>query len=120
MVIKETGKFSFEVQVLNATGFVILRKELSHSLIYEINTEQAYFKWLQKVEGYQVVEIGFEGKRDAAMSLKFAVLQCLYEINTKKRLQDAIAEDEITYMKRISDKPEKINESIIKTYDDHK
>lgn len=51
------------------------------------------------------------------MSLKFAILQCLYEVNTKKKLQDAIAEDELTYMRRISDKPDMMNEKIIKTYD---
>jgi hypothetical protein len=31
------------------------------------------------------------GKRDAAMSLKFDIVECLYEINTKKKLTDAIA-----------------------------
>ena len=71
-------------------------------MIYEINTDLGYIKWLQIKDGYKVVEINFEGKRDAAMSLKFAVLQCLYEFNTKRRLHDAIAEDEIAYFNRIS------------------
>lgn len=55
------------------------------------------------------------------MSLKFAVLQCLYEYNTKKKLQDAIAEDEISYFNRLSEQvvPEK-GDKIVKTYEDVK
>lgn len=52
------------------------------------------------------------------MSLKFAVVQCLYEINTKRRLQDAIAEDEISYMRRISDNPLPASDKVVKTYED--
>lgn len=48
---------------------------------------------MQINEGYKVVEINFAGKRDAAMSLKLAIIQCQYEMNTKKKLQDVIAED---------------------------
>lgn len=70
-----------------------MRKELTPGLIYEINTDLGYIKWMQLKEGYKVVEVNFEGKRDAAMSLKFAIVQCLYEYNTKKRLQDSIADD---------------------------
>lgn len=44
-------------------------------------------------EGCKVVEVNFDGKRDAAMSLKFGVLQCLYENNEKRKLTDAVAED---------------------------
>jgi hypothetical protein len=36
------------------------------------------------------------------MSLKFAIVQCLYEHNTKKKLQDAVAEDEMSYLRKIS------------------
>lgn len=36
------------------------------------------------------------------MALKFAIIQCQYEMNTKKKLQDVIAEDEINYMNRLS------------------
>lgn len=79
-----------------------MRKELTPSLIYEINTDLGYIKWLQIKEGYKVVEVNFEGKRDTAMSLKFAIVQCLYEYNTKKKLQDVVAEDEISYLKKIS------------------
>lgn len=39
------------------------------------------------------MEVNFNGKRDAAMSLKFAITQCFYEFNTKKKLTDTIAED---------------------------
>lgn len=50
------------------------------------------------------------------MSLKFAIIQCFYQFNTKKKLTDAIAEDEIQYMNRIEDKKELFNPKIVKTY----
>lgn len=119
-VLKEVGKFNFEIHLLNATGFLILKKELTPGLIYEINVDQGYFKWLHLRQEYKVVEVNFEGKKDTAMSLKFAILQCMYELNTKRKLTDAIAEDEVAYMRRISDKPEPINPKIVKTYEDQK
>lgn len=68
-------------------------------------------------EGYKVVQVNFQGKRDAAMSLKFAIVQCLYEYNTKRKMQDAVAEDQITYMQRMSEKTQPVmNPKIIKTY----
>lgn len=117
-MLKEVGKFEYEFQIINATGFAVLKKELTPGLIYEINTDLAYIKWLHMKEDYKVVEVNFEGKKDAAMSLKFAVVQCLYEINTKRRLQDAIAEDEISYMRRISDNPLPASDKVVKTYED--
>ena len=89
---------------------------MTPGLIYEINVDQGYFKWLHLRQEYKVVEVNFEGKKDTAMSLKFAILQCMYELNTKRKLTDAIAEDEVAYMRRISDKPEPINPKIVKTY----
>ena len=52
------------------------------------------------------------------MSLKFAIVQCMFEINTKRKLTDAIAEDEITYIKRMSDKPVPMSSKVVKTYED--
>ena len=54
-LVKEVSKFTFELQVLNATGFVILKKELDPRLIYEVNTDLGYIKWLQSKETYNVV-----------------------------------------------------------------
>ena len=34
------------------------------------------------------------------MSLKFDIMECMYEINTKRKLTDAVAQDEMTYLKR--------------------
>ena len=58
--------------------------------MYEVNTDISYVRWFHDKE---IVEVSFNGKRDAAMSLKFAILQCLYQQNTKRKLQDAVAED---------------------------
>ena len=38
------------------------------------------------------------------MSLKFDIMECMYEINTKRKLTDAIAEDEVSYMRRMNEK----------------
>lgn len=73
-VLKNIEKFVYEFQLINATGFTYLRKELTPGLIYEVNTDLAYIKWLHVSEGYKIVEVNFEGKRDAAMSVKFAIL----------------------------------------------
>jgi hypothetical protein len=51
------------------------------------------------------------------MSLKFAITQCFYEFNTKKKLTDAIAEDEIQYLNKITEKNQApLNPKIVKTY----
>lgn len=56
------------------------------------------------------------------MSLRFSILECMYEINTKKKLTDAIAEDEVSYMRRMNEKPVEINEkaSVVKLYEEQK
>jgi hypothetical protein len=36
------------------------------------------------------------------MSLKFDIMECMYEINTKRKLTDAIAEDEVSYLRRMN------------------
>jgi hypothetical protein len=92
-ILKRVGSFEFEFQVLNAAGFTILKKELTPSLIYEINTDLGYMKWLNLQEGYKVIEINFQGRRDIAMSLKFAIVECLYEHKNKKSLKDEISQD---------------------------
>lgn len=49
------------------------------------------------------------------MSLKFATLECQYEQNTKRKLQDAVAEDEVHYLQRLSEKVS-TSDKIVKTY----
>ena len=44
-------------------------------------------------EPTKIYQVNFDGKRDAAISLKFDVMECMYEINTKRKLTDAVAED---------------------------
>lgn len=83
----------YEVHLINGAGYTYLKKELTPLLVYEINTEIGYFRWLHDKESYTIVEVNFDGKRDVAMSLRFAILQCQYEQNTKRKLQDAVAED---------------------------
>jgi hypothetical protein len=120
-VLKKIGNFEFEFQLLNATGFAILRKELNPDLIYEVNTELSCIKWLHSVEGYKVVEVNFQNKKDVAMSLKFAIVQCLYEYKAKKSLKDEIAEDEIAYINQTSEEPFNIeNPQIVKPYENVK
>lgn len=81
-----------------------MKKEITPGLVYEINTDLGYLKWLEINEESKIYEVNFEGKRDAAMSLKFDIMECMYEINTKRKLTDAIAEDEVSYLRRMNEK----------------
>lgn len=54
-VLKESGKFNFQFLILNATGYVVLKKQLDPTLIYEINTDLGYIKWLHSKEDYKVI-----------------------------------------------------------------
>lgn len=51
------------------------------------------------------------------MSVKFAIEECLYEYNMKRKITDAIAEDELAYMKRIGvDSDDLKDKKIVKEY----
>lgn len=62
-----------------------------------------YLKWLHFDENNKsiIYEVNFLGRKDVALSVRFAIEECLYEFNMKRKITDAIAEDEITYLKRI-------------------
>lgn len=56
-------------------------------------------------------------RKDVAMSVKFAIEECLYEYNMKRKITDAIAEDELAYMKRIGvDSDDLKDKKIVKEY----
>jgi hypothetical protein len=68
-----------------------------------------------------VVEVNFQGKRDIAMSLKYAIVECLYEYKNKKSIKDEISQDELTYLAPPTDQPFKVeNPKIVKTYENEK
>lgn len=60
---------------MNQTGFAFLKKEITEGLNYEINTQKAYIRW---IEDWKIVEVSFQGKIDAALSLKYNLMECLY------------------------------------------
>lgn len=50
-VIHQSDKFLYEFQIVNATGFAFLKKTINSSLVYEVNTNNGYLKWLHLPEG---------------------------------------------------------------------
>ena len=123
IVIRAKGGFDYEIQLSNESGYLFLRKVIHSGLTYEVNTDEGYVRWLQIDEdgqGTKIIEVNF-GKRDAAMSFKFAIIECLYEINTKKSVKDSIAPEDFSYVKQIGERPdfsEQFNKKVVKTYED--
>lgn len=47
---------------------------------YEINVEKGYIRWINTDEDCIIIEVNLDGKRDAALSLKYNMLECFYEL----------------------------------------
>jgi hypothetical protein len=62
-------------------------------MTYEVNLEHSYIKWLDFSEGSKIVQVIFD-KYDVVREVKFFIYQCMYEINTKKRMNDVFKGDE--------------------------
>ena len=65
-----------------------MKKELNDQLTYEINTNEGYIRWLNVEETCKIIEINLDGKRDAALSLKYNIMECMFEMNSKKKIED--------------------------------
>ena len=73
-VLKERAPFDFEIQLFNQTGFLFKRKALTSDLTYDVNTDEGYLRWLDIDEhSHSIIEVFF-GKRDASLSMKFAIM----------------------------------------------
>ena len=58
-----------------------------------------------------IVEVNFDGKRDAALSLKYNMLEVVYELREHRKLDEVASPEEIAYMKKIDEeKPEDLEE----------
>ena len=92
------------MQLINATGYCFKQKQIDPALVYEINYNESYLKWLhiQTKEKSKIIEVNFNGKKDVAMSVKFAIEECLYETKIHKKMIDMISEDQLQYLKSSS------------------
>ena len=74
--IRKADKFLYEFNLINATGYSFLKKQISSSLVYEVNINGGYLKWLHLPAGThksKIIEVNFGEKKDVAMSVKFAI-----------------------------------------------
>ena len=51
-----------------------MKKSIDSGLNYEINLDQGHIRWIDLDQDCQIVEVNFDGKRDAALSLKYNML----------------------------------------------
>lgn len=63
---------------MNATGFAVLKKPVDANISYEINVDQGYIRWIDIENDCRIVEVNFDGKRDAALSLKYNMFEVMY------------------------------------------
>ena len=73
-VLKAFPDFEYEFHLVNATGYTIMKKSIDSGLNYEINLDQGHIRWIDLDQDCQIVEVNFDGKRDAALSLKYNML----------------------------------------------
>ena len=45
-VLKSYPDYEYEFQVINATGYSVLKKTIDSGLNYEINVEKGYIRWI--------------------------------------------------------------------------
>lgn len=104
-MLKSYPDFNYEFQVVNATGFAVLIKQVDIDLVNNVNTSEGYIKWMDFEHDCRIVEINFEGKRDAALSLKYNLLEVMYELRAKRKISDVLSTEEINYMRKIDGYP---------------
>lgn len=85
-VLKAYPNFEYEFHIINATGFTFLKKSVDLGLNYEINLDNGYIRWIDLDSDCLIVQVNFEGKRDAALSLKYNMLEAIYEMREHRRL----------------------------------
>ena len=100
-VLKSFPNYGYEFHLINATGYTFLKKVVDTGLNYEINLEYGYIRWIDLDQDCMIVEVNFNGKRDAALSLKYNMLEVMYELREHKRLDEVASPEEIAYIKKI-------------------
>jgi hypothetical protein len=55
--------------------------------------DKGYIRWIDTENDCQLIEINFEGKRDAALSLKYNMLEVMYELREKRKLEQDVSPD---------------------------
>lgn len=86
-VLKTYPDFAYEFQLINFSGFAFLRKTIEQGLNYEINIDKGYIRYIDTQNDCRIVEVNFDGKRDAALSLKYNLFEVMYELKEKKNIQ---------------------------------
>ena len=85
-VLKAYPDYEYAFHIINATGFAFEKKVVDSGLNYEINLEHGYIRWIDIDQDCLIVEVNFNGKRDAALSLKYNMLEVMYELREKRKL----------------------------------
>lgn len=89
-VLKAFPNFQYEFHIINATGYTILKKLVDAGLNYEINLDHGYIRWIDVEKECEIIEVNFDGKRDAALSLKYNMLEVMYELREHRKLEDVM------------------------------
>jgi hypothetical protein len=106
--LKSYPDYEYEFQIINATGYVAVKKNVDSGLNYEINVEKGYIRWIDIDHDCRIIEANFEGKRDAALSLKYNMFEVMYELRSKRKIEDDVPAEELAYMKQISDEEPRV------------
>ena len=85
-VLKSFPNYEYEFTLVNATGYTFYKRQVDSSLNYEINIQQGYIRWIDLDKDCVIVEVNFDGKRDAALSLKYNMLEVMYELREHRKL----------------------------------
>lgn len=99
--LKTSTDYQYEFNLINAAGYPFLKQVVSSELNYEINLEHGYIRWLDMEQNCLIIEINFDGKRDAALSLKYNMLEVMYELREHRKLDEVASPEEIAYLKKI-------------------
>lgn len=100
-VLKSYPNYEYEFNIVNATGYTFYKKTVDTSLNYEINLQFGYVRWIDIDKDCVIVEVNFDGKKDAALSLKYNMLEVMYELREHRKLDEIASPEEISYMKKI-------------------
>ena len=119
-VFRSYPDFHYEFQVLNSEGFIVMKKPFDGNLNYEVNADGGYIRWIDIDQDCRIVEVNFEGKRDAALSLKYNLIEVMYELREHKKMNEVVDKDEIAYMRKINAPPlpEVAKSKVVELYKD--
>jgi hypothetical protein len=109
-VLKAFPNYEYEFSLVNSAGYTFYKRTVDASLNYEINLQYGYIRWIDLDQDCVIIEVNFDGKRDAALSLKYNMLEVMYELREHRKLDEVASPEEIAYMKRIDEEPEEAKE----------